>query len=195
MDDSETSTFLNRHKIMVALATVALLSVPFRLDFKPTKSKIKLGESVTFTAVAKNTSKQDIAMVYQIDGCHEGMRQPVIQIQIKNRDGQFTIPHVMRCGNTNPITQADFAVLKPGNTVDILRGMGWSSYILGQSLKAPGTYEFRLVVDMTAPIERWIGGPLPSPSAEEAAKVIQPMWNLVPEVRDVSDTVKLTISP
>lgn len=118
----------------------------------------------------------------------EGRKAPLCQVQfrVKGR-ADWRIPRVeVGCGNTNLLRKNDFVKVAPGASIDLLGGMDWSVLALQHVADQPGWYEFRLVYDTTAPLQRWLGGPIPDSEVERMAIEFKPFHEQVPIGRFVS---------
>jgi hypothetical protein len=180
---------------MICIAALVLAGTPVSVDFRALKARVKPGEQVLFTAMVKNNTASKILLVKQGDSMHSGRKAPLIQIEVRSLRGTWAAPSAPTdCGNTNYIRAEDFVAVKPGASVDVLAGMRWSTYEVNQGFLVPGAYEARLVIDTTAPLERWLGGPRPTEEIAPAAAAVRPYWERVPKFRLVSRPVRVTVA-
>ena len=174
---------------------VALQS-PVSLQLVSPKAKFKSGEQVTFSAHAKNLSKQEIELVTEQDSMNWGRKSPLLVLESKQSDGKWSplvLQGVGRCGNANPLKVADFVTIAPGKSAEILHGMAWTKYEVTECLKAPGTYRIRLRYDSTAKLNSWLGGPLTESEANRLIAEVQPHFNRTPKGVFLSNEVTVTI--
>lgn len=170
-----------------------LAQTGLQIELSTKTAEIKAGSEVVFEARMTNRGRQDFVIVPQGDGMHEGRKQPLAQIQIRLPGGEWLVPLLPGCGNTNPIQAQDFRTVQPGKSIDLLAGMVWSKHSVWSALKVPGTYEVRFVYDTTAPLDRWIGGPVGPERAAELAAVVKPLFDRVPKTRIVSNLVTVKV--
>jgi hypothetical protein len=177
------------------VAVVLALSQPgLTVELATTTPEFKLGAEVVFEARLTNPKRTEILVVPQGDGMHEGRKLPLAQIQVRTPGGEWSVPTIPGCGNTDPIQPQDFKPVSPGKSIDLLNGMAWSKHAVWSAFKTPGTYEVRFVYETTAPLEKWIGGPVGPEAAAKLAIQVQPMFVRVPKVRLVSNTLTVRVT-
>jgi len=113
------------------------------------------GDPMRFDVAFTNQGAEPFTILQPIDGAADGMRCVRYEWVVERTD-KAPIQGISygRCGNTNPITPKDFAVVPAGATHPITGG--WLS---GPDQKldcsAPGTYRVKLKYSFTAPKERF----------------------------------------
>ncbi|MBA3726476.1 MAG: hypothetical protein H0W86_08490 [Armatimonadetes bacterium] len=108
----------------IILLGVALLQAqaPISVRFKAVTPIVSVGQDVVFRAQATNKTEHEILLVPQGDSMHGGRKAPTVQVQIRKVGGEWHVPTLPGCGNTNPARPADFVAVKPGETIDFV---GW----------------------------------------------------------------------
>jgi len=178
---------------MLGTAILLFVAPPLAIDFRAVKTTYKLGEAVVFRAEARNVGKRAIRFVLQGDSAQFGTKSPLIQFEVRPAGGTWRLPCEVGCGNSNPAVPKDFVSIAPGASVDVLNGMVWSQGPLMLGLGNKGTYDVRLTIDTTAPIERWLGGPLIPEEAAKAKAALQSFYDEVPKFRWVSKAVRIVV--
>ncbi len=125
----------------------------------PVKSKYRVGDTPEFHVRIRNRGEAAVLLVQSVDAS-DAWASPRVNIDIAGPDSGFVVAPLVRCGNNNGISAADFAEVGPGKEFDPYAG-GWlDSKVRNGRLAKPGRYAatFRYVTKETNP-RHWMGGP------------------------------------
>jgi hypothetical protein len=164
------------------------------IKFEAVSQSVRAGEMALFRAIAVNRGREPIYLVPQSDGMHSGKRSPVVQVQIRHVGGDWIVPTLSGCGNTDPLRSESFVLVKPGKSIDLLAGMEWSKHEVACSIKDPGVYEARFIFDTTAPFADWLGGPMAEPKQAELSLKLKPLYALVPKFKYTSPPARFRVT-
>jgi hypothetical protein len=124
----------------------------------------RVGEAVSLAVRLENRGITAIWLPCSVDGSDAG-KFPRLTITIEGPEGGFHFGGVVRCGNTNGVSDSDFAELKPGGTLDPFMH-GWvPANVRRGRLKKPGWYRatFRYSTNSTE-VRKWAMGPMENPA-------------------------------
>lgn len=84
------------------------------------KRKIHLGESMEVSFSLRNAGSSEILVLPFLDGSEEGIRYPHCRIEIRDQSGKLQdVASPRKCGNLNRISEANFKLLRAGDSVDL----------------------------------------------------------------------------
>lgn len=112
---------------------------------------LQAGEAMAISASFSNEGSAPLTVLKPIDGAGDGMRCVSYQWKVVRADGTAITPKGYgRCGNTNSISEKDFATLAPGARTAI--GPDWlSAPEMKLDLSPPGVYRVQLIYSFKLP--------------------------------------------
>jgi hypothetical protein len=187
----ETCRENRRHKflmIILAALSLGLVNKPvLKIELTGLK-QIKLGEDFQASLVYKNSSGSQIVLLPSGASSSSMMRAPstLIELRRKGEKKWTKLSAPPQCGNTNPITPEEFVTVDGYQAVSKQARFSWTADVVGKARFKAGTYEVQVSYDTSAPINNWIGGPLPEPAHSDAKAKIQSLFDKVPKGRFVT---------
>lgn len=150
--------------------------------------QIRLGEDFQASLVYKNSSGSRIVLLPSGASNSSMMRAPstLIELRRKGEKKWTKLSAPPECGNTNPITPAEFVTVDAYQSVSKQAWFSWTEDVVGKASFKAGAYEVQVSYDTSAPINNWIGGPLPERAHSEAKAKIQSFFDQVPKGRFVT---------
>lgn len=156
---------------------------PLTLQISEPPRKLIVGSQWKSRFFFANKSGSDIRIVAANGTEYAQVRPPKLTVFIQRRGSwpwsRLTSPPI--CGNSNPIGPEEFRSLAKGKQLEGQIYFSWSAKIVGNAAIVPGRYLLKVVYDTTAPIDDWIGGPLPEPNHSQVRESIRPLFNQVPK--------------
>ena len=108
------------------------------------RKEYKTGEVPQLEVKITNAGDKDIYMIGALDGSEMLWRMPYCYYTVEKIGGRIDTPKVSRCGNTDPIHEDDFTVLKPGASFNpYLKRFYPVGIYFSSILNQPGTYKIR----------------------------------------------------
>lgn len=177
------------------LVFAAIFQPAIALHIEPAKRQFLATDNVIIEVAAENRTPQEITIVRMLDGMERGLRGPHGRFEIRTQGGKWAPLkfNVGYCGNTNPLTDGDFVVLRKGARAPLVSNMNWMPETKHSQLGEPGKYEVRFVYDTTVPFEQWIGGPVPEPEHARLKAKFQDRYGRVPKGVFVSNVVLIEV--
>lgn len=113
------------------------------------RARIRVGDPLPVTFAIRNRSDRPVAVLPSLDNSDNGVRYPIIDIEIRDRRGRrLETPRPAGCGWINRLTIEDFRWLAPGQTFDLFGGNGFAHYMLDWRPAERGHYTVKLVYDL-----------------------------------------------
>jgi len=164
------------------LLTTLFLAPTLAIQVLPIKGRVTIGEPAEISVRVSNPGQSSV-MVVPTDPTFADFRSPRCKLEAR-RVGTYRwldISMHPTCGNTDPIFLRDFAELPPGKESVWHGPLRWTNPLVNEIVSHPGTYEIRMTYRTDAPIDNWIGGPIPEPQHKARIQEIQSAFNRVPK--------------
>ena len=156
---------------------------PLALELVEHPRKVAVGNQWKSKLVFKNQGGSDIRVVMANGTEYSQTRPPFLTVFIqKLGDKEWTrLKSPPICGNSNPIAPDEFKALSKAKRQEGQVYFHWTAEVVGEVAARPGRYSLKVVYDTTAPIDSWIGGPIPEPAHSQVREAIRPLFNQVPK--------------
>lgn len=121
--------------------------------------RFHVGGKAAFDVRIRNRSRNTAYLVTSVDAS-DAWASPKVTIDITGPTGGWTVPKMVRCGNTNGVSAEDVFEVPPGESFDPYRN-GWhGSHLDSGTFAKPGRYKATFRYDTTNTDARaWISGP------------------------------------
>ncbi len=170
---------------MLAFAYLALFQPdrsPLAFDFILPKRSVTIGRPFNFKVRVTNRTSASIRVVPRGVGATD-LRSPLVAFACRRLGSSewIDLDEHPTCGNTNPVNLSEFVEIEPRKFIELQGWIHWNPKLIEKLSGNAGNYELRLTYRTDAPIDKWIGGPLPPLLHEQRKSEVQAAFDLVPK--------------